>query len=223
MAVFAAPMAMRRRSSPATRVYTDSGFSNANTATFTFSGRNLGTAAANRKMVVVINGNADNRTVSSVTVGGVSATLATDGVTSARSQNLDGTTEIWQADVPTGTTGDVVITWSGAQNTCGFGLFAVYGGSAAATEVATSAANPPSASITAPSGGVIIGGAQHYNGAQTWTWTNLTEAYDSTMGGSRPQTGASDAFATAQTPTITCMPSGTPAGQTMVLVAFGPA
>ena len=75
-----------------------------NLTAYTFSGLSLGVAATNRKIVVVVGGFADGgETISSVTVGGISA----EPVISQAATNTF--LEMWQADVPTGTTGDVVV------------------------------------------------------------------------------------------------------------------
>jgi hypothetical protein len=203
---------------PVTYTYNTFDFSNANTTAFTFTSKSIGTAAANRKVVIVVGGNADLRTVSTLTVGGISASLV------KRQQNADGTSEIWQADVPTGTTANVVVTWSGPQNTCGIGSYSLYGAAAAASATASNTSNPLSTTINIPAGGVCIGTVQQYGGSQTWSWSGLTEDFDSTMGGSRPFSGASTASSGGVTgQTVTATPSGSPSGQTLALASWAPA
>jgi hypothetical protein len=201
-----------------TYTYNTFDFSNANTTTFTFTGKSIGTAASNRKVVVCVGGNADARTVSTLTVGGNSASLV------KRQTNADGTSEIWAVNVSSGTTADIVVTFSGAENTCGIGVYSLYGAAASAYATASSTANPLSTTIDVPAGGVCIGTAQQYGGSQTWSWSGLTENWDSTMGGSRPFGGASASFANAVTgQTVTATPSGSPTGQTLALASWGAA
>ena len=100
--------------------------------TVTFSAVSLGTASATRKIVVGVaagGGNVDS--ITSVTVATISATLviASGGGTSAY-------TELWQADVPTGTTGDIVVVSSGvdAKGRMGIGVYAVYDAASVAND-----------------------------------------------------------------------------------------
>jgi hypothetical protein len=79
-----------------------------NLTTYTFNGVNIGTANALRQLVICFAwGSTVSRTVSSVTVGGVAATLVQQvGSTS-------GGTAIFRFPLSTGTTGNIVITMSG--------------------------------------------------------------------------------------------------------------
>lgn len=84
-----------------------------NATTYTFSAVDIGAADTNRMVVVAIatSSNASStRTVSSATIGGVSATVNVQVSAAAASFR---SAHIISAVVPTGTTGDVVITMSG--------------------------------------------------------------------------------------------------------------
>ncbi len=184
---------------------------------YTFSGHAIGVADTNRKVVVIVNGAAAGVAVSTLTIGGVSATSVVGPVNNTMKL------EMWQAIVPTGTTGDIVVTWGSGNIRCGIGVFAVFGAASAASATATSTADPMSASITIPGGGVCIGGGADDN-TSNYAWTNLTETYDQTVEAATSHTGAADAFNTLQTGrTITCNPSNAAAGPAMVLAAWGPA
>ena len=65
-----------------------------------------------------------NFDVNSMTVGGVSATRVADVTNSAEAQYVS---ELWRADVPSGTTGDIVVTWNSAMSQCGIIAWAVTG------------------------------------------------------------------------------------------------
>lgn len=86
-----------------TALFSDS----ANATTRTLTGVSFGAAAADRYIFLAFgtynNGSAWN---SSVTIGGVSATL----IAKQRNGTANGNSEIWAALVPTGTTGTIVIT-----------------------------------------------------------------------------------------------------------------
>ncbi|CDX26666.1 hypothetical protein MPL3356_60488 [Mesorhizobium plurifarium] len=79
-----------------------------NLTTYTFNAVNIGTANANRQLVICFAwGSTVSRTVSSVTVGGVAATLV------QQVGSTTGGTAIFRFPLSTGTTGNIVITMSG--------------------------------------------------------------------------------------------------------------
>lgn len=89
--------------------------------TYTFSSASLGDADALREVFVIAYGGLSTaRTLSSGTIGGVSATIATNQYGGSSAQQA-----IMFASVPTGTTGDVVVTWSGAADSCRIAIYRV--------------------------------------------------------------------------------------------------
>jgi hypothetical protein len=200
--------------------YTDSATSSSNGPTVTYSTRSLGTAAADRIILVGVIGNDNSRTVSSVTVGGVSASITVNTFTGASAAHC---IYIWQAAVPSGTTGNIVVTFSGTVSDSGIGVWALYNANSTATATATNSSNPLSTTINVPANGALVGIARS-GASSTFTWTNLTENYDTiTPTNSVGWSGASATFATAQTSlaiTATQTVSSTPK---MSLAAFGPA
>jgi hypothetical protein len=206
-----------RTAVPVTGSLTAHPVSTADLTTYTFSTTAIGAAMAGRLIVVGVAGAAGTRTVSSVTVGGTSLTYVT------RAQNATCTVELWAGVVASGTTGDVVVTWSGAQTRCGVGVYALYGANATAfhSAVDTDGSDPMTASLNIPAGGYAVGVAFNAN-SSTFAWANLTEAYDEAIEGANMHTGASDAFATAQTGlTITCDPSSA-SDQALAVASWGP-
>jgi len=202
--------------------FASSGVSTADLSAYTFSGVALGTAATNRHIVVAAaTGTASAADVSSLTVGGVSASLV------VRASGSDHTrSELWIASVPSGTTGDIVITWSGTKDRCGYAAWAMYGASASASDTATDADTTPSQTIDVPAGGYLIA-AFSGNGsgaARTATWTGPSENYDETIQDNFTQTGASDAYAAAQTGlTVSISFSGAMSLAAMSVASFTPA
>lgn len=100
---------------------------NITTTPYTISGATLGTAASNRIIIVCIAA-ADTGNPTGITVAGISASLAVkttpaSGVTSS----------IWYALVPTGTSGDIVVT--GVDDTSSIGWYAAYTDSYAPADV----------------------------------------------------------------------------------------
>jgi hypothetical protein len=170
-------------------------------AVYTFSGLAIGTAAADRKVVVIISGTGIGGAdaVSAVTVGGVSGTAV---VSLTHSAAGDFTEEIWQADVPTGTTADVVVTWSATQmRSVGVGTYAVYGAASAAAATGTTETDAANVAMTVPAGGVSFGGtgSNVSTGSVAWS-SNLTEGYDELVeSGVHGHSGAAKTNATALT------------------------
>lgn len=168
----------------------------ANRTIYTFASQNLGTADADRYIIVGIQSrlSAGPHTVSSVTVGGVSATPV---VTADRGTNSRGS--IYIAAVPTGTTGDVVVTLSTGILRCGIALWRAVGiDSATPTDTETSVAetNDPAGSIDVPAGGFAVG-VGLTNALTTATWTGLNE--DSDTQAEITMTAGSQEFVSAQT------------------------
>lgn len=96
-----------------------------NAGTYTFTAADFGTADATRLVIAAISTAGSNP--SAVTLGGVSATLTVESSVSNSSA------EIWQAIVPTGATGDVVITATSANN-CVAHIFVGYPASTTAVD-----------------------------------------------------------------------------------------
>ena len=113
-------------SAPASVTFTDSTVSGADATVYTFSTQDIGTAGANRHVIVLIHaGDLSGSTgISSVTVGGIAASSAvTHGDTIA---GTSFTTAIFIAAVPTGTTADVVVTFAAGRSRAGIGVYAAY-------------------------------------------------------------------------------------------------
>lgn len=184
---------------PATIAWTASGSSTANLTTYTFAGHALGTEAAGRLIPVVVYSSGAGGTavtISTMTIGGVSAAPA---VASNDTATVDA--HIWYAVVPTGTTGDIVITFSAARARCAIDAFQAHNvQSATPTDTGSaSAADPISDDLNISAGGVAVGGALTFT-TTTVTWTaGLTERSDFQLESAQTQSSASDAFADAQT------------------------
>lgn len=196
----------------------------ATTATvYTFSGKALGVAASDRVIVVGAFSTNAVQTVSAITVGGVSATLTVAQTNSGGEQ-----TELWQAAVPSGTTGDIVVTWTGAEVGMGIGVWRIVGAASTAHDTGGSAANPATDTLNIPANGVAIACAGMAAAALSFTWAGLTERYDAQGvedgATSGTHSGASDEFATIQVGlTITATPSGAPIrNPVMAIASWGP-
>lgn len=119
----------------------------------------FGTADASRRVHVVVHAEDATTTysISSATIGGVSATINVQ----EPGTNIT-LSAILTANVPTGTTGTVSITFSEAIVSCSIGVWSSTGlSSDTAFATATSIADPGTATLNTTSGGFILCGWTH--------------------------------------------------------------
>ena len=184
--------------------FTESATSTSNLTTYTFSSLNLGTASSGRQIVVAAFGTS-SQTISTLTVGGISASLIVGRTDTSSERRV----ELWAAPVPTGTSGDVVVTWSGAQIRSGVGVFSMTGALSTANDTQSDAvaSGASSVSLNIPSnGGAIAVGDSATSGLNSWT--GLTERYDENVEAADYHSGASDIFQNANAAlTVTFTPS----------------
>ena len=191
---FGSAIAMRP---PATVTFTARTHSSANATAYTFSGVAISTAAASRRIAVIAGASHSSSAanyISTLTVAGVSASMQVRATQGSQSRN-----EIWIADVPTGTSGDIVVTFGGGMPMCGIGVFAIYNTAGDATDTG---AGTFTASLDCKKDGVVIAGIVTGSNAASsspFSWANITERYDSTTENPSAMSGASDAFDSAQT------------------------
>ena len=168
--------------SPVNRTFTDS-FSFANTAnTFTDTGSDIGAAVADRRVFVTGSGVVGSHAggVDSMTIGGIAATKAVE-IVSAVGAN-DHFSQIWWAAVPTGTTANIVLTFTGKTMFAGSAVYKVTGANTTtpvdSSNTASVSSGDVSAAITPPNSGATIATAQcgiQALAVPTITWTNITE------------------------------------------------
>lgn len=145
-------------------------------ATYTFAAQNLGPAAADRSIIVAIGMRSVSvRTLTSVTIGGVTATVDVQGSNTSNSQTF---VAIAHAEVPTETTGDVVVTFSGAAVRCGVALYRATGPTLAVADSEVTATN--TATVDNPAGGLVIATTYCGSGIAA-SWTGVTEDYDTAV------------------------------------------
>lgn len=125
---------------------------------FTFSSVSIGTPSPNRLVIVCIGNNSKSagKSISGVTIGGVTATAAVNNFQTGPIQGIG----IWYAVVPTGTTGNIAITFSGTDSQDLFySVYTLTGyGSATPAQTATNngAASGSSTSLTPSLNAVLI-------------------------------------------------------------------
>jgi hypothetical protein len=188
-------------------------------STVTFAGVSLGAAASNRKIVVAWGGGG-NYTLSSATIGGVSASAI---VSDAQSTNLR--VGIIIADVPTGTTGDVVLNFSSAA--VSRPTIAVYRVVDLASSTAHATASDTTASsgvvsttINVPANGFVIASSYDLDGASATWGAGMTEDSDQFVGSQSVHSAASDTVTTAESgKTVSCTSSNGSATRIAVVAA----
>ena len=187
-----------------------------NATVYTFSGQNLGAAATDRVIVCFALDGTGTGTPSSVTIGGVAASLVLTPTTVRKNT-------LWYATVPTGTSGDVVVTSGSAQTEMGIALWRLTG-TGGPYDFGQSDANPGTTDISVPAGGVALAGMGDGGYSHTgYTWTGLTEDFDENIGVTNTNwSGASATNATAQDLTITATPAHALSNSGFQAVSFGP-
>ena len=203
--------------------FEDTDFNDGSATSYTFSSLDLGTAASDRSIVVMAGhtrGVATTTAITALTIGGVSATKII-GPTSILSGGY--AQEVWWADVPTGTTGDVVVTVNSTTIYMGISVTALYGDNilyAIGTDLTANNTTDVTVTIGVPAGGVAIASAKAL-ASITWTWTGVTEEYDFVADGAYTLSGGSKTYSAAEEVTISAAKSATADAGQIVLV-FAP-
>lgn len=196
--------------------------------TYTFSSQNLGTAASDRHIIVAVAARALGATactISSVTVGGVAATISHQVSNNTTNSNVVG---LAIAAVPSGTTGDIVVTLSRSALRCRIAAYRATTINPTATDTGTdttAASSQVSDTIDVPAGGcaVAVTMVAIVTPPTTWTWGGVTEDHDATVETSASVSGASSAFAASQSGlSVTATYIGTNIEPALAIAAWGP-
>jgi hypothetical protein len=178
--------------------------------TYTLTSIPFGTATSDRLIVVMVNGHrAATRTVTSATIGGVTATIHMNHGTSVTQL------AIFSAVVPTGTSGTVVIAWSGDQADIRYAVYSIKGyvsTTPSLTDQIINTSVAPTSTISPAANTAVLAHAISFTGAgaATTTWSGtagLVKSNDT----SSVNTGSSSAFkvfsSSATNVTITATPT----------------
>lgn len=156
---------------------------------YTFAGQSLGAAADDRYIVVSAVGRKAGAafTLLSISIGGVAATIITQITNTITNSDA---AALVIAKVPTGATGDIVVTWSTTILRCQINVWRLTGiSSPTPSDFDQSTAADPSVNLDIPANGGAIG-AGLTAAASSATWTGLTEDSDSTLESFVTQTAA---------------------------------
>lgn len=124
----------------------------ADASSYTFPGVNIGPASFDRVVVAAFGARAtDSRTITSVLIGGIAAIPAQDTGSGHKAA-------IYYALVPSGTTADVTVNFSGGMVRCALAVWTITGvpGLTAVTQAGSDSGNPSSVTVTVPADGVTI-------------------------------------------------------------------
>ena len=201
--------------------------------THTFSGVSFGDTGATRIVIVAISfgTNAVHSKFSSVTIGGVTAT---EIISIEREDADDCGSGIYAAKVPSGATGDVVVTVSialGTNRGMSCSVFAMIGKTSVTAFATASDSDGGSApdttailSLNIPAGGFVIGtSASVGGGAPTMTWTGAAEITEQSPGTRLEMSEAFSADLSVETPrTVTAVWSVDNTAVSGVSASWGP-
>lgn len=166
---------------PASLSYINTYEDPANTNSYNFAGVSFGAAVPSRRIVIAVHwGDAVNsETLASASIGGVAATI--HGQTSASAACR---VALISALVPTGTSGTVNITLSGAVDRCGLGVYRAInetsGGPTQVNSDNTASSGLNTTTVNVPSGGWVVAATSYVGvgAGQSFTWSGVTEQYD---------------------------------------------
>lgn len=156
----------------------------------TFSAVAIGTAAANRRVVLGVGFRSSANTVAAITIGGVVA----ERLVNRRPSETPIVVQMWEATVPTGTTADIVVATSGAGvNDLAVSVWDVTSAAEAAADITSDGSPTGSSPLTMSNheiqaGGVVLAFA-YARGRNTFalTWTGVdtpTENAEADVGSS---------------------------------------
>ena len=192
------------------------------TSPVTFSSVDIGTASATRKVIVGvgIDGYQGNEAYTSLTIGGVAANLIQEQNAASGGRPV----ALYELDVSSGTSADIVVTFTGTQTKCysmGIGVWTIEGGTLFSTVGST--ADPGAGNVNVPAGGTVIAIMTEGNAAATYAWANLTENFDNQVRASRQAfSGASKNLSSYTTQAISANVSGG-SQFAMLAASFAPA
>lgn len=181
---------------PIAITYADSGSSGSNLSSYTFSAKSFGTEHEERYLLIGVSGQrqAASNSITSVTAGGQACTQ----VAAANSGNgTDHITAFFTAAMPTGTSGDVVVNFVGAQYRAAIVVWSVVGGEGTIYDSnSVTTGDPSNTTISSPeNGGVVsmlIG-----NAPTDVAWTGVTEDFEANVDGAEVSAGHQN-YAAAQ-------------------------
>ncbi len=174
------------------------------TNVYTFSAQSFGPESSDRHIIVTVvsRKSGASTTISGITIGGVTATIVRQVTNTVTNTDVAG---IAIASVPTGATGDIVVTFGATMVRCAIGVYIARNlTSITSSDNDSSTAADPTVTLDIPADGFAIG-VGLTAAASSAAWTGLNENFDSTLESFVTYTGAMKNFpaeATGETITI---------------------
>lgn len=198
---------------------------------YTFNATDVGEAAVDRLIVIVVSlvkSVSPVRSVSSVTIDGVAATIQVSQDSGLGVIDPEPTVSqaIVTLPVPVGTTADIVVTATGNVDGCSIGVYPVYGlGSFVPFDTASNASNAsnPTTTIDVPNNGIVIGGYVGVGGtpaASTWTGLSSKVVDESLSTGTWASIAAQTGLA-AQTGRTIAVTNAASGREALTAISFG--
>lgn len=187
---------------------------------FTIPGLDIGSASISRVVAVGISlfYGSDPGTDGKPTAVAIGGVPAAEAVGASDATLLHITHSIWSAQVPTGTTGDVVVTVGGGADLsagvlCAIGVWALDGVSPTASDGASDFGldDTCSLAVDVANGSAVVAAVFSVGGSVGAVWTGLTEDFDrdAFAAGNVTQTGSSLSATGAETPrSVSCSFAG---------------
>lgn len=184
-------MGASTNNSVASLIWRGSAVSATDLSTYTFSSQDIGTAINGRYVLIAVFGvdsTGGTISVSSVTVGGTAASAVIQLSAANRYSGL------WGVRLETGTTADVVVTFSETIEGAGIGTWAAYYLTSTVpvdSQVNTAIGTDSFPALATVPEGIAIWAYGGQTALSTWTWSGgPTERYDATIDGVISHTAA---------------------------------
>jgi len=206
---------------PVVAAFTSSGFANPGATTHTFSGVAIGTASADRQIVVhgYNTGGGGGQVISTITVGGISASKLLEQLHTSNTVS-----SLWIASVSSGTTADIVFSSSASNfDAVAFGAWEVTGAASTTSDTLGDDAEPSTGTINVPANGALFaaGGCNSVGGA-TNTWTGVDESFEEVFSTNRHTTGGFKNYSALQSGLTVTMDWTTDGENGMVAISLAP-
>jgi hypothetical protein len=172
-----------------------------NTSSYSWTSVNFGAAASDRFLVVAVYGDAGstNANVNSVTIGGVSASLLGTAVGNGTTAQC----QFWGAIVPTGTSGTIAISFSATRASAAYGLWSISKLlSTTPVDSYSDTDSTLSGSVSVVNSGVLLAAAS-VRDVTSFSWTGVSENFDSQVESVSTVTGGSLALAGTASGSVT--------------------
>lgn len=177
-------------------------------SSYTFSGLSLGAAASDRRIIVSAHSRESSAGVTSlptaVTIGGVSAAkIVEQTILDSPGSNVSSGVALWWAAVPTGATGDVVVTYDGSQLRGAVSVYRLTGAEGTVADTATDSVdggNSVSTTLLVPTTAVHAGVVSVAGAGGTAAWTGPTEDAEGLVDGTLYSTASGTSTTATMTP-----------------------